>query len=59
MSTSTHTVYGQHDPKDAADVARREAQASGLRVLSMVRTYRGVIPGTWVVILAVVKQEKP
>jgi hypothetical protein len=56
---SVHTIYGQHDEKDAADVARREAEASHLRVLSTVRTYRGVIPGTWVVVLAVVKQEKP
>jgi hypothetical protein len=53
------TIYGQHDEKDAADVARREAESTGLRVLETIRTYRGVIPGTWVVVLAVVKQEKP
>jgi hypothetical protein len=53
------TIRDQHDPEDAADVARREAERSGLRVLSTVRTYRGVIPGTWVVVLSVVKQEKP
>jgi hypothetical protein len=56
---SVHTIYGQHDEKDAADVARREAQASGLRVIETVRTYRGVIPGTWVVILTVTKETKP
>ena len=53
------TIRGQHDPKDAADVARREAEASGLRVIETVRTYRGVIPGTWIVVLSVVKETKP
>jgi hypothetical protein len=56
---SVHTIYGQHTEKDAADVARREAESSGLRVIETVRTYRGVIPGTWVVILTVTKETKP
>jgi hypothetical protein len=53
----TATVRGQHDPKDAADVARREAESHGFRVLETVRTYRGSIIGTWVVVLTVEKKQ--
>jgi hypothetical protein len=51
----TATIYGQHDPKDAADVARREAEAAGFRVLGVGSKlpHRGVIVGTWIVTLKV------
>ena len=50
------TVRDQADPKDAADVARREAESHGLRVLEHVRTFRGSLVGTWVVELRVEKK---
>lgn len=38
---------------DAIDMAKRRAADDGLRVVRAGRVYRGTIPGTWVVWLAV------
>ena len=43
--------------QDAIDVARREAEGSGLKVVGTARPpHRGTIPGTWVVALLVEKR---
>ena len=58
MSRSEYitTIRGQVEPKDAVDVARREAEREGFRVVELARQpHRGVIPGTWVVSLQVEK----
>lgn len=53
------TIRGQHDPRDAIDVARREAEREGFVFVELARQpHRGVIPGTWVVALTVTREAK-
>lgn len=49
---TSYTVHA-YTEQDAVDMARRRAEADGLRVLAVGRRFRGVIPGTWTVYVRV------